>query len=80
MQFHGTSSIITLQSFFFFFFRKLSIFNTHMGEEKIFLKKLTAVYIQKNLTLGYRAHDLNLFNTHSIFNMILTHYFFFLEY
>ena len=36
----------------FFLLRILSIFNIHMGREKI-LKKLKVVYIQKGLTLGY---------------------------
>ena len=41
------------------------------------LKKLTAVYIQNDLTLGYIAYILNLFNSHSFSNMGLTHFFFF---
>ena len=41
-------------TFFFFFFRMLNIFNTHMRSEgKCFLKKLTIVYIQKGLNLEY---------------------------
>ena len=62
----------------FFLLRILNIFNTHTGrEEKIFLKKLTVVYIQKGLTFGYTAQTLNLFNLHSFSNVGLTHYFFF---
>ena len=33
-----------------------------MGEG--FLKKLTVVYIQKGLTLGYTTQAINLFNSH----------------
>ena len=44
-----------------------------------FLKKLTMVYIQKGLTLEYTSQTLNLFNSHSFFNVGLTHYFFFLR-
>ena len=43
------------------------------------LKKLTVVYIQKGLTLGYTAQILNLFNLHSFSNVGLTHNFFFLR-
>jgi len=47
--FHGDNDLKL-----FFFFRILSIFNTHTGrEEKFFLNKLTVVYIQNDLTLGY---------------------------
>ena len=48
-----------------------------MGRWKKVLKKLIVVYIQEGLNLGYTAHDLNLFNSHSFFNVGLTHYFFF---
>ena len=66
---------------FFFFFRIRNIFNTYKrGGEKIFFpKKLTVMYIQNGLTLGYTVHALSLFNLYSFFNMGLTHYFFFFE-
>ena len=35
------------------------------------------VYIQNDLTFKYITHALNLFNSHSFFNMRLTHCFFF---
>ena len=55
---------------FFFFFRVLSIFNTHTGRGgEGFLKKFTVVYIQKYLTLEYTTQALNLFNSHSFFNV-----------
>ena len=63
----------------FFFFRILSIFNTHTRRGEKFLKKLTVVYIQNGLTFGYTVQVLNLFNSHSFFNVRLTHYFFFLR-
>ena len=50
-----------------------------MGRWKKVLKKLIVVYIQEGLNLGYTAHVLNLFNSHSFFNVGLTHYFFFLR-
>ena len=37
------------------------------------------VYIQKDLTLEYTSQTLNLFNSHSFFNVGLTHCFFFLR-
>ena len=37
------------------------------------------VYIQKGLTLEYTSQTLNLFNSHSFFNVGLTHCFFFLR-
>ena len=37
------------------------------------------MYIQKSLTLRYTAHALNLLNSHSFFNVGLTHCFFFLR-
>ena len=55
---------------FFFFWRILSIFNTHTGRGgEGFLKKLTVVYIQKCLTLEYTTQYLNFFNSHSFFNV-----------
>ena len=60
--------------------RILNIFNTHTGRgKKVFLKKLTMVYIQKGLTLGYTTQALNIFYSHSFSNVGLTHYFFFLR-
>ena len=35
-----------------------------MGRGEKVLKKPIVVYIQKGLTLGYTAQDLNLFNSH----------------
>ena len=48
-----------------------------MGRGEKVLKKLIVVYIQKGLTLEYTAHALNLFNSHSFFNVGLTYSFFF---
>ena len=62
--------------FFFFFLRILSIL-THMRREEKVLKKLTVVYIQKDLTLGYTTPTLNLFNSYSFFNVKFTQIFFF---
>ena len=55
----------------FFLLRILSIFNTHTHGKRgeCFLKKLTVVYFQKGLILGYTAHALNLFYPHSSFNV-----------
>ena len=64
----------------FFFFRILSLFNTHTGRGEIVLKKLIVVYIQNDLTLGYTVQALNIFNSYSFSNVGLTHCFFFLEY
>ena len=33
--------------------KKIKYFNTHIGREEKILKKLTIVYIQNDLTLGY---------------------------
>ena len=41
--------------------------------------KLTVVYIQNDLTLGYTSQALNLYNSHSFSNVELTHCFFFFE-
>ena len=61
----------------FFLLRILSI-NTHTGRgEKVFIKKITVMYIQKGLTLGNTAQTLNLFNSHSFSNVGLTNCFFF---
>ena len=57
----------------YIYFRILSIFNTHMGRGEKVLKKPIVVYIQKGLTLGYTAQDLNLFNSHLFSNVGLTH-------
>ena len=66
---HCGMNIVFLKTFFFFF-RILSIFNTHTGREgEGILKKLTVVYIQKCLTLEYTTQTLNLFNSHSFFNV-----------
>ena len=43
-------------------------FNTHKGREENILKKLTVVYIQNGLTLGYTIQILNLYNSHSFSN------------
>ena len=66
-----------INKYFLFFLRILSILTHTHGRGRKVLKKLTAVYIQNGLTLGYIAHTLNLFNSHSFSNMGLTHYFFF---
>ena len=44
-------------------------------EEKV-LKKLTVVYIQKDLTLGYTIPTLNLFNSYSFFSVKFIQFFF----
>ena len=45
-----------------FFFRILSIFNTHIeGEGRRFFKEIYSGVIQKGLTLGYIVQALNLF-------------------
>ena len=50
---HLTGLLLVLLEFFFFF-KILSIFNTHSRRgEKVLKKKLTMVYIQKGLTLRY---------------------------
>ena len=64
----------------FFAYITYKFFNTHTRRGKIFLKKLTVVYIKKGLTLGYTIHVLNFFNLHLFSNVRLTHYFFFGEY
>ena len=50
-----------------------------MGRGENVLKKLTMVYIQKGLPLGYTTQVLNFFNSHSFSNVGLTHYFFLLR-
>ena len=63
---------------FFLLLKILSILtHTHIGRWEKVLKKLTVVYIQKGLTLGYTAHVLNFFNSHLFFIVVLTHCFFF---
>ena len=52
-----------------FFLKILNIFNTHMERGENVLKKLTVLYIQKDLTLKYTAQVLNLFNSHSFSNV-----------
>ena len=47
-----------------------------MRRGKKVLKKLTVMYIQKGLTLGYTAQTLNLFKSHSFFDVGLAYYFF----
>ena len=42
-----------LEFFFFFFVNNTKYFNTHMGRREKILKKLTMVYIYKDLTLEY---------------------------
>ena len=41
------------------------------------LKKLTVVYIQNDLTLGYTVQTLKLFNSYSFSDVGLTYFFFF---
>ena len=50
-----------------------------MGRWENVLKKLTLVYIQKGLPLGYTTQVLNFFNSHSFSNVGLIHYFFLLR-
>ena len=50
-----------------------------MRRGKKVLKKLTMLYIQESLTLGYTAQTLNLFNLHSFCDVGLTHCFFFFK-
>ena len=65
---------------FFFIFRILNILTyTHMGRGENVLKKLTMVYIQKGLPLGYTTQVLNFFNSHSFSNVGLNNYFFSFE-
>ena len=47
-----------------------------MGRGENVLKKLTAVYIQKGLTLEYTTPSLNLFNSHSFSNALNSIYLF----
>ena len=44
-----------------------------MGRGENVLKKLTMVYIQKGLPLGYTTQVLNFFNSHSFSNVELVH-------
>ena len=44
-----------------------------MGRGNKVLKKLTVIYIQKDLTFEYTVQVLNLFNLHSFSNVGLTH-------
>ena len=50
-----------------------------MGRGENVLKKLTMVYIQKGLPLGYTTQVLNFFNSHSFSNVGLNNYFFSFE-
>ena len=78
MHIYGHTHTHTHTYIYIYILRILSIFNTHIYRERV-LKKLTVVYIQNSLTLGYTVQTLNLFNSHSFSNVGLTHYFFFLN-
>ena len=67
---HTLLSIYLSIYLFFFFFLNNKYFNTHTGREKNILKKLTVVYIQKSITLGYIIQTLNIFIYLSIYTSI----------
>ena len=65
MVIEGILSIRICIIFFLFSFLKILSILTYTKRGENVLKKLTIVYIQKDLILGYTVQTLNCFNSHT---------------